>query len=243
MDKIWFKDFTPFEASAGIVTDKSGNGFNATLAGACEFSNFAARGKVLRFPITTTSYAQCNSNQRLDMVPNLITVGAWIWRDDNSQAMVIDRNNSFRLWFPDSSGKPRFDMHYSGSWHSILSDVAIPTQQWVFIQATRSPINAHLYVHGTLRGVGNSFDGVFTDSQEPIWIGRYQYGGYQFSGYIGEILVRHAFIDLDTHRADLKRWIKRTEGSVVELLELHAPGETLRFCSRAAPITLTVYDM
>lgn len=242
MDKIWYKDFTPFEASAGIVTDKSGNGFNATLAGACEFSNFAARGKVLRYPVTTTSYAHSDSSQRLNISTGL-TVGAWIWRDDNSPAMVIDRNNSFRLWFPDSSGKPQFDMHFSGGWHSVMSDVAIPTQQWVFVQATLNQYNTHIYVHGTLRGVGSTFTGAFTDSQEPVFVGRYQHGGYQFSGYIGEIIVKEAFVDLDAHRADLKRWIKRTEGSVVELLELHAPGETLRFCSRATPITLTVYDM
>ncbi|HAT50741.1 MAG: LamG domain-containing protein [Nitrospirae bacterium] len=242
MDKIWYKDFTPFEASAGIATDKSGNGFDATLAGACEFSNFAARGKVLRFPVTTTSYAHSDSNQRMN-IANGLTVGAWIWRDDNSQAMVIDRNLSFRLWFPDSSGKPRFDIHVGGNWYGIWSEIAIPTQQWVFIQAAYGPTITHIYVHGTLRGAGSPAGGAFTDSQEPVWIGRYQYGGYQFSGHIGEIIVKDAFVDLDTHRADLKRWIKRTEGSVVELLELHAPGETLRFCSLATPITLTVYDM
>ncbi|MBF0415592.1 MAG: LamG domain-containing protein [Magnetococcales bacterium] len=240
-DILWFKGLTPAEEKANTLTDKTGNGHDATLSGAASFFNFATRGKVLLFPVSTSGYALVAGGFTLNITQGL-TVGVWLWRQDNAPAMILDRDSSFRLWFPDSSGKITFTALIGGQWLVIESETAIPTQQWIFIEVSFGPIVTNLYVHGSIKGVGYP-SGAFNDTPNPIWIGRSSSGSHQFAGYIGEVLIKDAFVDLAEHRLDLKRWLKREQASVVELLELHAPGETLRFCSRPTPITLTVYDV
>lgn len=239
---LWFKDFTLAEEQAGQCTDKSGTGHTATLMGSATFFNFAARGKVLHFPLSTTAHVALAGTFTLGITRGL-AVGAWIWREDSSPGVVIDHEGSFRLWFPDATGKPCFSVHSGGVWFDIQADTPVPTQQWIFIQGALGPIDAKIYVHGSVKGIGYP-TGALGDPSTPLWIGRQAYpSGNSFYGHVGEVLIRDVALDLELHRADLKRWIRRNQGAVIELLELHLPTETLRFCSRPTFIALRTRDL
>ena len=230
---------TAAEEAAGVCTDKTGNGHDATLGGSAEFYNFAARGKVLHFPINANSSASVNGTFNLNITQGL-SVGAWIYREDDSPGVVINREGSFRLWFPDASGKPCFSVYSGGTWWDAISSDPLPTQQWVFIQGALGPIDTKIFVHGSVKGICHP-SGLWNDNSTTILIGRRTlFYNMQFAGYIGEIMIRDAVVDLSAHRVDLKRWIKRNQGEVVELLELHLPTEVLRFCSRPTFISLQV---
>ncbi|MBF0153262.1 MAG: LamG domain-containing protein [Magnetococcales bacterium] len=242
---LWFKNLTPDEESAGIITDKSGNGRDGTLVGSAEVFNYAARGKVLNFPLSASSHVEVTTDTFLPSTG--ITMGAWIWRADNSSAVIAYRENSWKFWFPyddENAGKLCLSVRMDGWWHDILSDTAVPIQQWVFVQATFGLSNdGVIFIHGSARGHTPNVAGSVTCTNATIMLGKHPTEGRQFHGSIGEFMIRDAYVDLTTHRADLKRWLKREQAKVVELLELHVPGETLRFCSRPDPITLTVYDI
>ena len=79
------------------------------------------------------------------------------------------------------------------------------------------------------------------DNNEQLWVGRYRYGGFQFGGHIGEIVIRDTGIDVAQHTTDLKRWLKKETEAVIELLSLDVPGDPLHVCTYTDQIDVTVY--
>lgn len=244
-DIIHYSDLTPEEESAGALTDKTGNGHTGALQGAAAFDAVAAKGKVIHFPVTTSGNVEIPP--AADLTPSAISVGAWINRDDASAAMVADRNDSWRLWFPDATGKPAFAVHNGSQWFEVYSPDPVPSSQWIFLQGSwdggiLGQEGLKLFVHGMEKAAGVT-SGALNDSGEPVWLGRYRYGGYQLAGRIGEFLVKDQAVDLTAHRDDLKRWLRREQAKVIEMLEIHVGQSVLAYCSAPEPITATVYDV
>ncbi len=232
----WYRDFTTAEATA--ITDKSGNGNIGTLSNA-SVTAVAAKGRVLSFPPSVTSAVEVADSASLSSTR--ISVGAWVYRIDNSAAMVVDKNLSYRLWFPGGDGIPAWDVYVDGVWHSAFASTPIPTQQWVFLQGSYDGANSKLFVQGTER-YSLPLTGDMSDSSEPLLLGKFLYGGYQFTGYIGEVLIKNAGVELLEHRADLQRWLKKEAHDVIELLQIKVPENPINVCTYREPITVTVYE-
>ncbi len=232
----WYRDFTT--AEIGQIIDKSGNGNDGALDNA-SVTAVAAKGRVLSFPPSVTSAVQIADIASLH--PAHVSVGAWVYRIDNSAAMVVDKNLSYRLWFPSGDGIPAWDVYVDGVWHSTFASTPVPTQQWVFLQGSYDGTASRLFVQGTERG-NIPLSGDVVASAEPLMLGKFLYGGYQFTGFVGEALVKDTGVTLTEHRADLQRWLKKEAHDLIELLQIKVPGNPINICTYSEPITVTVYE-
>lgn len=232
----WYRDFTTEETIA--ILDKSGNSNDGVLSTA-SVTAVAAKGRVLSFPPSVTSSVEAADSASLS--PSRVSVGAWVYRIDNSAAMVVDKNLSYRLWFPGGDGVPAWDVYVDGEWHSAFASAPVPTQQWVFLQGSYDGAASKLFVQGTER-YSLPLTGDIHDSTEPLLLGKFLYGGYQFTGYIGEVLIKDAGVTLVEHKADLQRWLKKEAHDLIELLQIKVPGNPINVCTYAEEITVTVYE-
>ena len=163
--------------------------------------------------------------------------------------MIVDKDQAYRLWIPANDNIPYFSVFCSGAWYSLAaSSLTIPTNQWVFLQGgyDSATDTIQLYCQGVLNNEDDAFThGAVNDSTSIMYLGRFGGGGYQFKGCMGEIILRDTLVDLATHRTDLKRWLKRRSGKVVEFLELHIGGgvEPIYLTTQAESVTATVYDV
>ncbi|PZP83451.1 MAG: hypothetical protein DI582_10980 [Azospirillum brasilense] len=232
----WYRDFTAEESEE--ITDKSGNGNTGVLTTAT-VTAVAAKGRVLSFPPSVTSAVEVADSDSLS--PTSVSVGAWIYHIDNSAAMVVDKNLSYRLWFPDGDGVPAWDVYVGGSWHSVFAPTPVPTQQWVFLQGSYDGANSKLFVQGVEKA-SSALTGDIEDSADPLLLGKFLYGGYQFTGYLGEVLVKDTGVSLAEHKNDLQRWLKKETHNLIELLQIKVPGNPINVCTYSEEITVTVYE-
>lgn len=242
-----WNDFTTAEDTADSIYDRSGNDNTGILHDDADFSLIGARGRVLNF---AGSSADIRVPDTALLSPTAsVSVGAWIFKTDSNQAMIVDKDQAYRLWIPSNDNIPYFSVYCSGAWYSLAaSSLVIPTNQWVFLQGgyDSATDTAQLYCQGVLNNEDTNFvHGAVNDSTSIMYIGRFGGGGYQFKGYMGEIILHDALIDLTTHRTNLKRWLKRRSGRVVEFLELHIGGgvEPIYITTQPESVTATVYDI
>jgi hypothetical protein len=232
----WYRDFSNDEVTARTLSDKSGNGNNGVLQQQAAIVAVAGKGRVISFPAGVTSAAQIPDSPGLSPVA-AVSVGAWIYRLDNSAAMVVNKDQSYRLRFPDTSGKPAFEVFIGGSWRSAISNVAVPTQQWVFLQGSYDGLSLRLFQHGSERGLLPQ-SGMINDSVAPLLLGAPD----QFRGTIGEVIVKNSGVMLTEHKADLARWLKKETHDIIELLQIKVPGNPINLCTYHQSITVSVYN-
>ena len=240
-------DFTTAEDTEDKIYDLSGNNNTGILHDDADFMLIGARGRVLNFAGTS---ADIRVPDTATLSPTAsVSVGAWIYKTDSLQAMIVDKDQAYRLWIPANDNIPYFSVFCGGAWYSLAaSSLAIPTDQWIFLQGgyDSATNTIQLYCQGMLNNEDDAFiHGAVNDSTSVMYLGRYASGGYQFKGSVGEIIIRDTLVDLATHRTDLKRWLKRRSGKVVELLELHIGGgvEPIYLTTQAESVTATVYDV
>ena len=239
-------DFTTAEDTEDKIYDLSGNNNTGILHDGADFTLIGARGRVLNF---AGASADIRVPDTALLSPTSVSVGAWIFKTDSNQAMIVDKDQAYRLWIPGNDNIPYFSVFCSGAWYSLAaSSLTIPTNQWVFLQGgyDSATDTIQLYCQGMLNNEDDAFiHGAVNDSTSVMYLGRYASGGYQFKGSVGEIIIRDTLVDLATHRTDLKRWLKRRSGKVVEFLELHIGGgvEPIYLTTQAESVTATVYDV
>ena len=241
-----WSDFTAEEEENDQVVDLTGNGNTGILHDSVSLDLIGARGRILNF-------SGSPANVRVPDSPTVsptsaVSAGSWIFKTDTDQAMIVEKDQSYRLWIPSNDNIPYFHVYCSGAWYGFQGTFTIPTNQWVFLQGGYDSVakTVQLYLQGSLKTEDTNFDhGVVNDTFSQVYFGMYAPGGYQFSGYIGEVVIRDNLIDLATHRADLKRWLKRRAGRVIEFLELHIGGEVapILITTQHEEVTATVYDV
>lgn len=241
-----WSDFTAEEDENDQIVDLTGNGNTGILHDDVSVDLIGARGRILNF---SGSPANVRVPDSATVSPTTaLSVGAWVFKTDTDRAMIVDKDQTYRLWIPLDDNVPCFNVYCSGAWYEFQGTFSIPTNQWVFLQggydsATKT---VQLYLQGSLKTEDTNFDhGVVNDNSLQVYFGMYSPGGYQFGGYIGEVLLRDNLIDLAIHRADLKRWLKRRAGRVIEFLELHIGGdvEPILITTQPEEVTATVYDV
>lgn len=241
-----YSDFTNLEETNDEIYDLTGNNNTGVLYDDAIFTMIGARGRVLNFSGTTADVRIPDSST---MSPTIaLSVGAWIYKTNMSQAMIVDKDGSYRLWIPSNDNVLYFSVFCGGSWRYIGMTKPIPTNQWVFVQGgyDSATNTIQIYCQGSLNIENASFNhGVVNDNDYQVYFGKYSPGGYLFKGYMGEIIIRDELVDLTTHRADLKRWLKRRSGAIMEFLELHIGGGVPPICitTQSESVTATVYDV
>lgn len=240
-------DFTTAEDTEDKIYDLSGNNNTGVLHDDADFNLIGARGRVLNFSGTTADVRVPDSPS---ISPSTaISVGAWIYKTDGNQAMIVDKNLAYRLWIPLNDNVPCFNVYAGGAWREFqASSLVIPQGQWVFLQAgyDSATDTVQIYCQGSLNNEATNWThGAVNDSAHELYLGKYSPGGYLFKGYMGEVIIRDTLIDLATHRTDLKRWLKRRSGKVIEFLELHIGGgvEPIYITTQHESVTATVYDV
>lgn len=240
-------DFTNTEFEAGAITDLTGNGNTGTLYDDAEFTLIGARGRALNFTGTDASVRVPDS--AIISPTTAISVGAWIFKADSNQAIIVDKDLCYRLWVKEDDNVPWFSVYCGGAWRDKeAQSLTIPTNQWVFLQAgyDSATDTIKFFCQGSLNVEDDSFNyGAINDNDYQLYLGKFASGGYLFKGYIGEVIVRDTLVDLATHRLDLKRWLKRRAGNVMEFLELHIGGgaEPIYITTQEEAVTATVYDI
>lgn len=236
---LWLKAFNVTEAATDplIVNDKSGNGNYGTFNGDALYGMIAGYGRVLSFP-GDDGYISVASDSEIAMSAQ-VTVGAHIYKTSDTACIIVEKNQSYRLQFADNTNKPQFSVYSGGAWRTITSAIAIPEDQWIFIEGTFDGSTLNLFVHGKVQ-TPVAHSGVITTNSNAVNIGG-SGSGNNFEGYIAEILVRDTTTDIIQHREDLKRWLRKEQEIVIELLEVFIPGNApLRVTSASESITIAV---
>lgn len=128
------------------------------------------------------------------LMPDRITVSGWVnFNDASKDWMMVDKgdshpgtfylyddaNDSYGVRWTIKDGSNRYDAEYNA-----VSD--LNNNQWYHIAGTFDGKKARLYVDGVLVG---SVSANFGSNSEPLWIGRYQGGGYHVNGKIDDVRI------------------------------------------------------
>jgi len=184
----------PLETSA---RDYSGNNNNGTIYGNPQFVTGIV-GKALSFD-GVDDYVEIPDSNSLDLT-NTITIESWI-KGNPQDAMILDKNSAYRLWFPDGTGKFVLSLYILGSWTNIYSNTALSPGNWYHLIAVYNGSNVKLYLNG-VEDKSQSISGAIGTSSEEITIGKYKYGNYQFNGTIDEVKVYHYALTPEQISAD-----------------------------------------
>ena len=241
-------DFTNLEETDGKIYDLTGNNNTGTLQDDATFNMIGARGRVLNFSGTS---ADVRIPDSVTISPTTaVSVGAWIYKTDSLPAMIVDKDQAYRLWFPLDDNVPCFNVFAGGAWREFqASSLVIPENQWVFLQGgyDSATDTIQIYCQGSLNNESDSFNyGAVNDNDLVLYLGKYASSpSYNYKGYMGEVIIRDTLVDLATHKTDLKRWLKRRSGRVVEFLELHIGGgvDPILITTQPELVTATVYDV
>lgn len=238
--------FTNAEEEAGEIYDLSGNNNTGTLNDSAAFLMLGARGRVLNF---TGTNADATIPDSASLSPTTaLSVGAWIYKTDMDRAMFVDKDNSYRLWTPLDDNRPAFNFYAGGAWREFTStNLVIPTNQWIFLQAgyDSATNTVRMYCQGSLNREETTWNhGIVNDGLDQVYLGDYAYGGYQFAGMMGEVIIRDTLVDAATHKTDLKRWLKKRSMEVHEFLEIHIPSiSPIYITTSCESIDATVWDV
>lgn len=234
-----YRDFTTAERESQSVLDKSGNGHVGSFAGDAAFTLIAGRGAALEFPAPNGGRMEVFDAPLLNPA-TAISFGAWFYRFDDTAAMLVDKNECYRLWFPDNSMKPAFALFIGSSWQEIYSPVALQQNQWQFIEASYDGAIMRLFAQGR-ELVSQPMTGSINGNNELLVMGDFRYGGYPMRGFMREVVLRDHAVDLAEHRQALKRDLRKSSASFIELFTLKAPSGDVHVTSYHEPIDITVY--
>jgi concanavalin A-like lectin/glucanase superfamily protein/uncharacterized protein DUF2341 len=155
-------------------------------------------------------YVLINDSTSLDMVSE-ITVEAWINLDTVKDGMIIDKENAYRLWF-DYYGDQHwnnfvFEIWNGSGWEQKLETLYWSTGAYYYFAGTYNGTDIHGYLNGSQ--ISNSVDyiGNIASSINDVYIGAFEYGGYNFSGIIDEIRISNTALN--------QSWINTSYNTII----------------------------
>jgi hypothetical protein len=139
----------------------------------------------------TNDYVLVNQSDSLNISSEL-TIEAWIRLDTIQDAMIIDKENAYRLWF-DNYGDPAwnnfvFEVWNGSGWEQVEKTLKWSTGNYYYLVGSFNGTALQGYRNSTQINTSEYSDNI-SKSNNDVYIGTYEYGELNFSGIIDEVRV------------------------------------------------------
>ena len=185
---LWYS----FDRDEGnVVTDKSGKNNHGKVHGA-KWTEKGKAGRACKFDGRGSSIELADDDS-LDIGTGSLTVLAWIHTgaSPGDSWMVVDKGTSEAgtyYLYSDGSSVRMTVKSATKRYDAVMPDTDFPYNQWVCVAGVYDESSVKLFVDST-EIASASAPADLGSNTRPVTIGKYQRGGYQFSGIIDEVMI------------------------------------------------------
>ncbi|MCK5062456.1 MAG: hypothetical protein KAR23_00865, partial [Candidatus Aenigmarchaeota archaeon] len=186
-----------------VIVDISNHGNNGTLYVGADSSGNYTTGKVgdaYTFD-GMDDYIDCGNDPSLNLT-DTVTLEAWINLQSNKSGIVIDKEQSYRIWLQ-FYGDANWGNFIFEIWNGTGWEQEVETTYWgmntdYHIAGTFNGTDIIVYKDGTALGTPKSYSGSIATSAFNLEIGRTSFdSNYNFNGTIDEVRVYNYSLSAD----------------------------------------------
>ncbi|MCK4306519.1 MAG: LamG domain-containing protein, partial [Candidatus Eisenbacteria sp.] len=196
----WYKDDSPiavlnmpFETNSSTTAkDYSGYGNNGTVSGA-SWTSSGKVGGALSF--SGSHYVEVPDDPSLR--PSHITLEAWVYPTSYGYYRnIVEKSyhsgftspwTNYQLWLQDDTAQPALTVTIGGARYFVISDDAIPMNEWTHLVGTYDGETMMIYINGILKKSNTAPSGPIDERPYNLYIGHR--GNHYWYGKIDEVRI------------------------------------------------------